>query len=59
VDLRVPSALNNRARQAGLELSVRALLSELADTGETVLIHVWLRRLARGLEAQHREGQVA
>ncbi len=31
--------MRRKARQAGLDLSVRQLLSQLADIGETVLIY--------------------
>jgi len=37
--LQVAHLMRRRARQAGLDLSVRALLSELAGIGETVLIY--------------------
>jgi transposase len=37
--LQVAHLMRRRARQAGLDLSVRALLSQLASIGETVLIY--------------------
>ena len=52
--LQIAHLMRHRARQAGLDLSVRTLMRELAGIGETMLIYPSARRQAQSPPDAHR-----